>query len=564
MKKRKIVVITARVHASETMSSFKVEAILKFLISKDSRAMKLRDLYVFKIAPMLNPEGVVCGNTRCTFMGSDLNRHWDNPNELLHTQIYYLKNLMLKLQSTGNEILLFCDLHGHDRELSSFMYGCNKAANGGFCTWTKVRLLPRILATKTPLFSYNKCRFRVEASRQNTGRVVAWREMGITNSFTFESSSFGYRRDKEIIPFQIADYYELGQSLLFALLEYHYVLKKLEKELIITRGWLKPSRLFAITSELTADILEKKILLEKKEGRKKLIEMSLQKKLNEKQGLLKKSSKLLRPIVNVETKSAITDKDSEEDIGKDWRDYFTKEELEQAYNKIISGIDPNDEKTSESKSGVESELKQIIVPKITISKQIIKYTEPTIEHTSRIQLKSRQIREKILKRNHSVQVYSAALDNSLTKQTEDDKPLRKQRNKLIIPIRSKLYIAHNIYNSKDNIRRYMINHCLPAITLHKTSISCTEPIYAQGKSLNVKPIAIKYSKRHLEYKRSVCDNMKETFSFINTTGSTFSEYKDLNEKYKKSKRLGKRIEDVLLGKEYKRVWEQIVDYKISN
>jgi len=36
--------------------------------------MALRDLYVFKIVPMLNPDGVIIGNYRCSLVGDDLNR----------------------------------------------------------------------------------------------------------------------------------------------------------------------------------------------------------------------------------------------------------------------------------------------------------------------------------------------------------------------------------------------------------------------------------------------------------------------------------------------------------
>ena len=36
----------------------------------------LRDHFVFKIVPMLNPDGVVNGNYRCSLSGQDLNRQW--------------------------------------------------------------------------------------------------------------------------------------------------------------------------------------------------------------------------------------------------------------------------------------------------------------------------------------------------------------------------------------------------------------------------------------------------------------------------------------------------------
>eukprot|EP01022_Parablepharisma_sp_SALTPOND_P018752 TRINITY_DN310_c0_g2_i1.p1 TRINITY_DN310_c0_g2~~TRINITY_DN310_c0_g2_i1.p1 ORF type:complete len:1282 (-),score=157.74 TRINITY_DN310_c0_g2_i1:3773-7618(-) len=269
LAKRKIVVITARVHAAEATGSFKVEGIVKFLVSDNPLAVTIRDLYIFKVVPMLNPEGVLTGNFRCSLTGTDLNRRWDQPDEILHPQIFFLKHLLKKLVTEKKEILVFCDLHGHSRKNNAFVYGCNKAANGGFCSWTKVRLLPRIIATKTPMFSYNDCKFRVEGSKQRTARVVVWKEFGVTNSFTLESSFFGYLRGDEVAQFEPKDYRDLGQAFLESLAEYYYVLKGLENEFIITKGWLKPSKLLAVTGVLAADALAKKIANEKVEVRRK-------------------------------------------------------------------------------------------------------------------------------------------------------------------------------------------------------------------------------------------------------------------------------------------------------
>jgi len=44
------------------------------MMSNDEDAMSLRDRFVFKIVPMLNPDGVIVGNYRCSLGGYDLNR----------------------------------------------------------------------------------------------------------------------------------------------------------------------------------------------------------------------------------------------------------------------------------------------------------------------------------------------------------------------------------------------------------------------------------------------------------------------------------------------------------
>ena len=42
------------------------------MTSKD--AAELKDKLIFKIIPMINPDGVVAGNYRTSFIGKDLNR----------------------------------------------------------------------------------------------------------------------------------------------------------------------------------------------------------------------------------------------------------------------------------------------------------------------------------------------------------------------------------------------------------------------------------------------------------------------------------------------------------
>uniref|UniRef100_A0A0M3IEG8 Cytosolic carboxypeptidase 6 n=1 Tax=Ascaris lumbricoides TaxID=6252 RepID=A0A0M3IEG8_ASCLU len=94
--RQKVVFITARVHPGETPSSFVIKGIIEYLISDDERAKRLRSEYVFKLVPMLNPDGVYLGNYRCSLMGSDLNRHWQAPSQWAQPTIYATKNLLLR------------------------------------------------------------------------------------------------------------------------------------------------------------------------------------------------------------------------------------------------------------------------------------------------------------------------------------------------------------------------------------------------------------------------------------------------------------------------------------
>lgn len=61
---------------------------------------------------MVNPDGVVMGNTRCTVTGKDLNRQWLNPDKALVPEVHLVKEYIIKTQKK-REIEVFTDLHGH-------------------------------------------------------------------------------------------------------------------------------------------------------------------------------------------------------------------------------------------------------------------------------------------------------------------------------------------------------------------------------------------------------------------------------------------------------------------
>jgi len=53
--------------------------------------VELRKKYVLKLVPMLNPDGVVLGNYRCSLAGVDPNRQYRTPSYQLTPEIYYYK-----------------------------------------------------------------------------------------------------------------------------------------------------------------------------------------------------------------------------------------------------------------------------------------------------------------------------------------------------------------------------------------------------------------------------------------------------------------------------------------
>lgn len=71
---RSAVIVSSWVHPGESNASYIMEGIIEFLVSNDPNAQKLWDKFVFKIVPMLNPDGVIIGNYWCSISAVDLNR----------------------------------------------------------------------------------------------------------------------------------------------------------------------------------------------------------------------------------------------------------------------------------------------------------------------------------------------------------------------------------------------------------------------------------------------------------------------------------------------------------
>ena len=95
-------------------------------------------------------------------------------------------------------MLLFCDFHGHTRKRNVFMYGCvspqneiNQHKNNNL-----IRVIPYLLDQKNSLFSFADCKFANERDKESTGRLVMFKEFGILNSYTIESTFYSQYHPK--------------------------------------------------------------------------------------------------------------------------------------------------------------------------------------------------------------------------------------------------------------------------------------------------------------------------------------------------------------------------------
>lgn len=61
LENRPYIFLSARVHPGETNASWVMKGTLEYLMSNNPNAQSLRESYIFKIIPMLNPDGVING-----------------------------------------------------------------------------------------------------------------------------------------------------------------------------------------------------------------------------------------------------------------------------------------------------------------------------------------------------------------------------------------------------------------------------------------------------------------------------------------------------------------------
>eukprot|EP00042_Codosiga_hollandica_P028956 m.155997 g.155997 ORF g.155997 m.155997 type:complete len:834 (+) comp52927_c2_seq3:1994-4495(+) len=221
------VFITARVHPGETPASFICEGIIDFLLSDCATARQLRDNLVFKIVPMLNPDGVYHGNYRTGLCGDDLNRCWQNPHPVHHPTIAATKATLMRLvQDPQEQLEIYLDIHGHTAAPNCFIYG---NAYEDPVRHSRQWIFPRILSEYAEDFALSMTKLNNDKSKAGTGR----RSLGgaiddHAQCYTLEASMFCYYRrgDPAPVPYTPALYRRLGENVCLAFAEYFAVTEK--------------------------------------------------------------------------------------------------------------------------------------------------------------------------------------------------------------------------------------------------------------------------------------------------------------------------------------------------
>lgn len=210
---KQYIILTGRIHPSETVSSWKLDGFLRFLCSDTAESQLLCDRFIFKIIPMLNPDGVISGNSRTSLTGMDMNRQFHAPDVTLYPVNSSLIQLIDSLTGKGtHRIACYIDLHGHSKRKGAFMYGPYYPLHEE--KYFKIRVIPKLMGELTTIFRYYSCQFRFEDYKKGSARWVMSREYGVSMCYTLETSLHGYiNTDKQTVPFQSTDLQDIGELL---------------------------------------------------------------------------------------------------------------------------------------------------------------------------------------------------------------------------------------------------------------------------------------------------------------------------------------------------------------
>jgi len=226
---KKAVIMIARQHPGETVGSHVIKGCIDFLLGNSEEAEMLREIYNFQIIPMMNPDGVLVGNSRTGFAGCDLNRRWSKPNEIIHPEIFYTKSLILKTALFQN-ISFIIDFHGHFGAYNSLFY-CNHKEKKEICS-----LFPYLCSKLSNIISFEQSTFSMPKYKHSTERLSLFRELegnDNNNIVALETSFFGTQKNRS----EEKNYYfnskllnEIGRDVCLGMLSYYIKYEKISIE----------------------------------------------------------------------------------------------------------------------------------------------------------------------------------------------------------------------------------------------------------------------------------------------------------------------------------------------
>ena len=189
-----IFLLTSRVHPGETPAQHVFDGCLAFLLHPtDPRAAALRRRFVFKLIPMINPDGVYRGHYRSDTRGVNLNRAYIDPTPSGHPTVFAISALIRQMHESGR-LKFYVDLHAHSNKRGCFLFGNALSDNAAMVDNV---LYAKLVEQNCRWFDFDGCLFSVDnmarkdsrdttVGKAGSGRVATYRMTGLTHVYTLE------------------------------------------------------------------------------------------------------------------------------------------------------------------------------------------------------------------------------------------------------------------------------------------------------------------------------------------------------------------------------------------
>ncbi|KAF6216574.1 hypothetical protein GE061_000917 [Apolygus lucorum] len=217
-----VVVVLSRIHPGESPASFVCQGIIDFLISNQPTVISLREKVVFKIIPMLNPDGVYLGNQRCSSIGLDLNKSWSRISKWLHPTLDCTYSYISALDQDKNiELDFVMDIHAHSNLRGAFIVG--NTYNDVY-RYERHIVFPKILSQL--VLGYENCHtvFNRDSNKSGSARRVLCDSLkDSVNCYSLNVSFYGYYHSKNE-PFKYyteETYFRVGRNVVQSFAEYY-------------------------------------------------------------------------------------------------------------------------------------------------------------------------------------------------------------------------------------------------------------------------------------------------------------------------------------------------------
>ena len=204
---KRYVLITSRVHPGETPASHVFDGLLAFLLREDDpRAVALRERFVFKLIPLLNPDGVYHGHYRSDTRGANLNRKYASATYEAHPSIFASMALARQLH-TSTDLMAVIDLHAHAGKRGCFFYGNRQPSQPA---QAEAALFMTLVGLNTRWLTLNGCTFFGAGSHDGSSRAAMYRLTGLPLVFTLECNYNRGNSPNELPRRHIADGVDAG------------------------------------------------------------------------------------------------------------------------------------------------------------------------------------------------------------------------------------------------------------------------------------------------------------------------------------------------------------------